>query len=315
MSLLSLWDRAADLVIGGLFAAWAAQKMTGALSGLAGVELPIGTHLNEIAIAVLGFVAVRIVIETVVAHRFPRRLQHVSHIGELEPENLQVALSLLVQIGLFLFISVAYVGSTWGLYVGAAVFFSPLVPWVFADKIPKSKFVTKWSPTGLVRWTLIIVFGVLLSRLLEHLVPDPKLSEALGFIILPLPVLIAWALELFEAEEGDEEHEEDAEHEEPRAAHDAPTFEPALVLAGVGGSNGAHGEAPAPAHGHHGFGIDWHAESARARFRELESERESELEVAREATSPTWRLWAMRLAGLPLVVVSVYLVVTHIAGG
>jgi len=61
----SLWERAADLVIGGLFAAWAAQKMTGALSGLAGIVLVarvesgqpdagLGYELDAIAAAVIG---------------------------------------------------------------------------------------------------------------------------------------------------------------------------------------------------------------------------------------------------------------------
>jgi hypothetical protein len=29
----------------------------------------------------------------------------------------------------------------------------------------------------------------------------------------------------------------------------------------------------------------------------------------------SWKVWSTRIAGVPLVVVSVYLVVTHIAGG
>ena len=84
LELASLWDRAADFVIGGLFAAWAAEKMTGALSGLAGVELPINRSVNVIAIFVLGFVALRIVIETVAAHNYPIRLKIVHHQGELD---------------------------------------------------------------------------------------------------------------------------------------------------------------------------------------------------------------------------------------
>jgi hypothetical protein len=264
-------------------------------------------------------VGLRILIETIAAHHYPKRLERVKHQGGLESENLQVGLSLIVQIVLFLFISVAFMGSTWGLYVGAAVFFSPLVPWLFADKIPKSKFITKWKPTGLVNWAIIIVTGVLLSRLLDHLVHNDKLVEMLGFIILPLPILVSWALELFEAEEEDDEAEEGEETEAESAEHgDVPddhglTPLPVLVYAGAGPDGDestmqlAHAASrPEP----EGF---LESESARSRFREGQ---EARLEAKEHASGAAgWKVWITRIAGVPLVVISVYLVVTHIAGG
>jgi hypothetical protein len=308
-------------VIGGLFAAWAAEKMTGALSGLAGVELPIEKGVNTIAFAVLGFVGARIVIETIAAHHYPKRLEQVKHRGDLESENLQVGLSLIVQIALFLFISIAFMGSTWGLYVGAAVFFAPLVPWLFADKIPKSKFVTKWKPTGLVNWTLIIVTGVLLSRLLDHLVDNDKLVEVLGFILLPLPVLISWTLELFQAEEG-EEVEEDGEelsgallaNDLDDAGQEGVVGVPVLAFVGAGRESELAGSPLVELSAHdvnEGF---LEAESARSRFR-IEQEERYEARAEQLKTGASWKAWLTRLAGVPLVVVSVYLVVTHIAGG
>jgi len=281
------------------------------------VELPISKEVNAIAFAVLGFVGLRIVTETIAAHHYPRRLEHVRHRGELESENLQVGLSLIVQIVLFLFISVAFMGSTWGLYVGAAVFFSPLIPWLFADKIPKSKFVTKWKPTGLVNWTLIITTGVLLSRLLDHLVRSDKLVEVLGFILLPLPVLISWALELFEAEE-EGEGEEDAEGGAPEledATSDDRGLElPVLAYAGSGRGDETTSATLRDAPVHHGADGFLEAESARSKFRSGQEEREEAREEHLGAAAP-WKAWLTRLAGVPLVVISVYLVVTHLAGG
>jgi len=323
VSLVGLWDRVADLVIGGLFAAWAAEKMTGALSGLAGVELPIAKDLNTIAFAVLGFVGLRIILETIAAHHYPKRLEHVKHRGGLESENLQVGLSLIVQIVLFLFISVAFMGSTWGLYVGAVVFFSPLVPWLFADKIPKSRFVTKWKPTGLVNWTLIIVAGVALSRLLDHLVHSDHLVEVLGFILLPLPVLASWALELFEVEEEESEDEDDVEGdgtgEGSRERLDSPDGDgpsrlPVLAYAGsISGGEASRTMLADVAMDHDGDGF-LEAESARSKFRAGQEERDEAREATRSSEA-RWKAWLTRLAGVPLVVVSVYLVVTHIAGG
>jgi hypothetical protein len=199
-TLVGLWDRTADLVLAGLFGAWAAVKMTGALSGLAGYELPIGRHLDAVALTVFGFLALRIVIETIAAHHYPRRLAAVHHVGELESGTLQVGLSLIIQIAVFIFIAVAFLGTTGALYVGAAVFFAPLIPWLFAERIPKSRLVTEWSPRGLVKWSLVIVAGLLLAQLLEHLVTNGTQLTRIGFILLPLPILICWSLELFDDE-------------------------------------------------------------------------------------------------------------------
>ena len=326
----SLWERAADLVIGGLFAAWAAQKMTGALSGLAGVELPINKSVNAVAFAVLGFVSIRIVLETIAAHNYPKRLEVVHHEGELESGNLQVGLSLIIQILLFIFISIAFLGSSWPLYVGAAVFFAPLVPWLFADKIPKSKFVTKWKPRGLVLWTLVIVFGVLLSKLLSHLIHDDKLLEAVGFILLPLPILVSWALELFEEEEENEEEEEDGASEEVSAEVDDRGYHSGHEadddrndqLVSVGASSVVEVNEHATSAPTTTLDVrstfrgrqEFH-ESSRSIFRESEAARFEEQQEEREENDSELVTWMKRLAGVPLVAVCVYLVVAHVAVG
>jgi hypothetical protein len=255
-----------------------------------------------------------------------------------------------IQIALFIFISIAFLGSTWGLYVGAAVFFSPLVPWLFADKIPKSSFVTRWKPKGLVNWTWIIVAGVLLSRLLEHLIHGARALEVAGFILLPLPVLISWALELFEEEETEDEHGE-AESAEGTLGEVEAGIELSPILAmpsrerlAASGTEGPHSlvtakpsDGPASALASVGSrersgadsspysdlkaGFDgaerpmWRQESSRGEFRDEEAVRRADQAHDREANDSAWLAWLRRLAGVPLVVVSVYLVVTHIAGG
>jgi hypothetical protein len=215
----SVFERVADFAIGGLFAAWAAMKMMEALSGLAGVELPIEKDVNLVALAVLGFIGMRIVIETFVAHTFAHRMEIVHHEGSLDSGRVQIAVSLVFQIALFIFVAIAFLGSNWALYVGAVVFFAPLAAWLFTDSIPKSRWVTKWKPTGLVMWTIVIVAGILLSRLIDDVVSSSHLVEDIGFVVLPIPVLIFWTLELFEIEEDNEESVEDENGElVPRTA-------------------------------------------------------------------------------------------------
>ncbi|MFI5035893.1 MAG: fibronectin type III domain-containing protein [Acidimicrobiales bacterium] len=204
-SLDSLFLRTSDVALGGLFGAWVAFKMTAALPVLAGAALPIGRDASVVAWAALGFVGARVVLETVVALRWPRRLAVVTHEGELESGKLQIAVSLAVQVALFLFISAGALGSTWALYAGAAVFFTPLAAWLFVERIPKSRLLTRYQPRGLVKWSLVIASTLGLATLFEHSGLSNSLAEALGFVILPVPVLVSWTLELFEEPGGEGE--------------------------------------------------------------------------------------------------------------
>jgi hypothetical protein len=203
----AIWERVADLVVCGLFAAWVAEKMTSALSGLSGVELPLNRDVHSIVLAVLIFVAVRIVIETIVAHHFPGRLAAVRHEGRLESGRLQKLVSLVAQIVVFVFVSSAILGASWALYVGTVVFFTPVVLGFFEERFPKSDVVARWKPNGILTWTLIICTGVLLGELIKHTIHNDHLVEQVGFILLPVPVLIFWSIELFEEKEKDESEE------------------------------------------------------------------------------------------------------------
>jgi len=195
-------------VVCGLFAAWVADKMTSALSGLSGVELPINHDVGTIVLAVLALVAVRIVAETIVAHHFPGRLASVRHEGKLESGKIQKALSLVAQVVVFDFVASAILGVSWILILGTVVFFTPHVLELFEHRIPKSHAIAKWKPNGIITWTLIISAGVLLGELLKHTVHNGHLVEEIGFIILPIPVLTFWTLELFEVKEQEEQEHE-----------------------------------------------------------------------------------------------------------
>ncbi len=200
-----LFVRLSDLALGGLFGAWVALKMTAALPALANADLPIGRDADVVGLAALGFVAVRILMETLAAARWPHRLALVTHDGELESGSTQMAISLVIQVALFLFISASVLGSSWALYVAAAVFFAPLVAWLFVDRIPKSRFVTRYQPRGLVKWSLIIAATLGLTKLLDHSGLSTETAESIAFVILPIPVLLSWTLELFEAPSNDAE--------------------------------------------------------------------------------------------------------------
>jgi hypothetical protein len=231
--------RGADVVIAGLFAAWMAAKMAEALSGLAGVELPIGRDLSVVALAAGVLVGVRMVAESLVA-RYSSSLRHVTPEGTLESGRLQISVSLVVQVGLFVFISLAAFSASWPLYVGTAVFFAPLVAWLFVDHIPKSRWLSTHQPSALVKWSVIITLEVAIAWALYRSGLSNIRAEEIGFVVLPLPVLASWTSELFIAEDdegGSEESRAASALTWPRVVGGAAlvAVPAALILLGVAG--------------------------------------------------------------------------------
>ncbi|HEX4363011.1 MAG TPA: hypothetical protein VHZ75_00560 [Solirubrobacteraceae bacterium] len=278
-----LWDRGADFVLAGLFAGWVTAEMVEQLSLLSGYELPLAEQKWTISLVVLGVLGVRLAAETTAAHHYPDRLAAIRHRGELEPGKIQMAIALVGQMLLYGFVSVAYMKLDWPLLVGIAVFFVPLVPWLFADKLPKSEWVAKWMPLGLAKWAFVIVAGVGLSVLLERVIHDPETLENYGFVVLPIPILICWGLELFVDAEEEEEEEEDIDDE-----HDV------AIATDADGDLQAHDGQPVAVHHPQSEDGASHPEEEAGRF------------------PMTWRL---RLAGVPVLLLCVYLILSGVAGG
>ena len=100
--------------------------MTESLSALGGIEVPLAKDKWTIALIVIGLVAARMIVETFAAHHYPDRLQAVAHEGDLESGNLQVGLSLVIQVALFIFIARAFMKWDWPLFAGTLLFYLPL---------------------------------------------------------------------------------------------------------------------------------------------------------------------------------------------
>lgn len=92
-----------------------------------GAELPIGKDIPVIGLAVFIFIAIRIGIESIAAMHYPERLEAVRHDGKLEPPTWHAPLSLMIQVAVFVFVALAFVGAVWTLVIGAALFFAPAV--------------------------------------------------------------------------------------------------------------------------------------------------------------------------------------------
>jgi hypothetical protein len=203
-----LVERAGDFVIASLIGAWAVQKLVIALPGLSGYKLAIGSQANEVAVWLLAGLVVRMFGEQLAAHFYPRRLAAVQPRELREPGELQQLWAAVLRTGIFLFIAVVVVGSTWQLWVAGVLFLVPQMMAVFEGRFRKSPALGRLLPEGLVE-VLIMLFlltglgALLLSTHAKTLIAD-------SFVLLAVPGALLSILHLFggdadEAADGAEE--------------------------------------------------------------------------------------------------------------
>ena len=108
--IVGLWDRGADFLVVSLIGAWTVQRIVLALPGLAGVELEIAEHADEIALFVLGGLVVRVALETLAAHFYPLRLDSTAAPAFPDPTKLTLIGSALGRTAIYAFLLYVLVG-------------------------------------------------------------------------------------------------------------------------------------------------------------------------------------------------------------
>ena len=190
------FDRAADVVIVSLIAAWSAEKLLGALPGLARLSFPVASHGVVVAEAVLGAAVVRMVGETAASWWYPARLDTVLPEAVPEAGTVQQLLSIAFQTALLLFIAVAFLGNVWELWVGAALFAGPQLVGFVKDRLPNVPWLVRALPAGIVKTTTMMVVGTWFARLVASRITNPATYLTEGFVVLSLPGLaltvLAW---------------------------------------------------------------------------------------------------------------------------
>jgi hypothetical protein len=197
-SLEQSWDRAADVVIVSLVGAWTVHQIVLALPGLAGRQLAIAAHADTAALCVLAALVVRLGAETIASHLYPQRLD-ISEAGDVpRPGALQRLAASALRTALFVFFATIVAGTSWQLWVAAALFVAPQLLAVFKERFPNSPALFRARPRGLVRLVLMLstasaIAWLLLSTMDEHsetFLPD-------SFVVLALPGFVLSLLSLF----------------------------------------------------------------------------------------------------------------------
>jgi hypothetical protein len=109
----------------------------------------------------------------------------------------QVLISTGLRAITFAFIAAALIGTSWHLYVGAALFVLPNILGLFQHKYPNSSLLFHLLPKGLLNLSVSLwLGGITLIAITGIFGETPQLAQ-IGFVLLPLPTLILSLLKLF----------------------------------------------------------------------------------------------------------------------
>jgi hypothetical protein len=197
-SLGQSWDRGADFVIASLVGAWTVYQIIRALPGLAGMQLPIARHAATAAYCVLGALVLRLAAETIAAHLYPRRLDMTEAGVVPQPGALQRLAASALRVTLFVFFAYIVAGTSWQLWVAAALFVTPQVLSVFKDHFPNSPALFRARPRGLVRLVVMLFVASAIAALLLHTMDEHSGTFlANSFVVLTLPGFVLALLPVF----------------------------------------------------------------------------------------------------------------------
>ena len=196
------WDRAADFVIASLIGAWAVNKIILALPGVAGRQLAIADHADTAAFCVLAALVVRLAAETLATHLYPRRLDTAEAGDVPRPGDLQRLGASALRTALFVFFAYIVVGSGWQLWAGAALFITPQILAVYAERFPNSPALSGVLPRGLLELVLMLFVATAVGALLLDTMDEHSTTFlADSFVILALPGFVLSLLSLFGRQE------------------------------------------------------------------------------------------------------------------
>lgn len=191
------WDRLADTVIGTLTAGWAVQKTVGGMPGLSGLDLPIADHADRLALTAMAAVVARVLVEELAAWRYPLRLSAVESAKLPFAGPRQRIFATGLRTALFVFLSVAFIGNCWQLWVGAVLFVLPQLLSIYERSFPNSARLHGVLPRGVLKVLVMLVIGSFFAKFVYSILDDPGSMLRNGFLLMTIPGLVLSALGLF----------------------------------------------------------------------------------------------------------------------
>ncbi len=199
------WERFTDVAVLVFFTGWTVSSMVGTLPALAGRTLSAANHVADFGFFLSIAIVVRILLEEMAARVYPSRLDRINPTEVISTSQLQKVLSTALRLGVFVFVTAAFMGNTWQVWVGSVIFILPNVLSWFEDRLPNSPLIWKLIPQGLpgLAFSLLVASytSLLLSSWLGHRTDFSQWS----FMLMPIPMFLVGLVGMFGREGRDDE--------------------------------------------------------------------------------------------------------------
>ena len=184
------WDRIVDLTVGTFIAGWVTLILIAVLTQYASIGLKFETVNNKVAISIaLAFVG-RVVLEEIVAQNFTGRLNRLNPTTVPDQESGMKWTAIVIRALVTVFLSVAFIGNCWQLWVGVSLFSLPSIINEFQDRFPSKPKINRYIPQQTPTLTIveICIIGIL-GILLATIGAGPSMIRT-GFMLFAIPPIM-----------------------------------------------------------------------------------------------------------------------------
>lgn len=196
------WERVFDYVMMPVFVAFATGSMLKALNGLSGLELVTPDQVSTMRWTVAIAIIVRLALEDIAAHHYPRRMAEVQPKKLVSPNRRVTSVSITARSLVFLMVAEPFFGINIRTIIATLLLAIPLVLKMWEDDLPNSAVLNKWLPRGLFRFLCTLVLGAYLTSTLIG-ADGGDAAVRSSFIWMLMPGVVLGVVELFGRSGGD----------------------------------------------------------------------------------------------------------------
>jgi len=181
------WDRIVDLTVGTFIAGWITLILIAVLTQYASIGLKLEINSNKVAISIaLAFMG-RVILEEMVARNFTSRLNRLNPTAVPDQESGMKWTAIVIRALITVFLSVAFIGNCWQLWVGVLLFSLPSIINEFQDRFPSKPKINRYIPQQTPTLTIVEICIVgILGILLATIGAGPSMIRT-GFMLFAIP--------------------------------------------------------------------------------------------------------------------------------
>ncbi len=196
------WERVTDYLVACVLTGWVVKQIILGLAGLSGLQLPITAYAHTLGIVAGVLIAVRYGLEDLVSYLYPARMLAIEPTYR-EQTPRQYVMHIVMQIFVFLLVAEPFFGNSASLWIGLMIFTIPLFLSIFSPRFPKSSFISRWIPKGIIEMITMTTAGYLIARVLNWYPQSATGYVLTAFVLLGIPGFVLKILPLFADEPSD----------------------------------------------------------------------------------------------------------------